>query len=127
MPTTDLKLEGRAGADVTLIRGKQLGNWTMRVRGGFLTLFRMIKSDSSPIRTPSYIVNSEIELAWKGLRLDFTPFGHHSNGQDGCPLKTAGGECVTNEDILTEDEKAATKVNFKDGDFSTNYSRAGLR
>ena len=52
-----LRLEGRLGADVTLVRGQEVLNSTLRARAGFLSLFRMAPSESSPIRTPSYIFN----------------------------------------------------------------------
>ena len=51
--------------------------------------------------------------------LDTIPFGHHSNGQDGClfasQFRDEEGECIDT------DPDGPRVVNKKDGSFSTNY------
>ena len=116
------------------------------VFGTFLTRLRMFDEESSPVRTPSYMPKGTIQLAWmKNLSardsttepLEFLkgpidmwlvnviPFGHHSNGQNGCLFVQQvriDGECQPEPPSSTNPED----VNRENGSFSTNYIRMGL-
>jgi hypothetical protein len=116
------------------------------IYGTFLTRLRMFDEESSPVRTPSYMPKATIQLAWLKNRstadpeeapVEFLrgpiemwlvhaiPFGHHSNGQNGC-LFTAqtriDGECEPETPLATGPED----INVENGSFSTNYIRLGL-
>ena len=97
---------------------------------------------SAPVRTPSYMPKGTVQLVrFRNVSsgtdvdsdefnsgpiefwlLDTIPFGHHSNGQDGCLFtsqeRDEGGECV---EVAPTAEKV---VNKQDGSFSTNYIEA---
>jgi hypothetical protein len=114
--------------------------------GTFLTRLRMFDEESNPVRTPSYMPKGTIQLAWmKNLStkdsesepLEFLkgpidmwlvnviPFGHHSNGQNGCLFLEQvriEGECQPQTPASTRPED----VNRENGSFSTNYIRMGL-
>jgi hypothetical protein len=116
------------------------------VFGTFLTRLRMFDEASNPVRTPSYMPKATIQLAWmKNLSqrdstsepLEFLkgpiemwlvnviPFGHHSNGQNGCLFTQQvriDGDCQPQPPLSTNPED----VNRENGSFSTNYIRAGL-
>jgi hypothetical protein len=113
------------------------------VFGTFLTRLRMFDEESNPVRTPSYMPKATIQLAWLKNRSSAThdqerlrgpiemwlvntiPFGHHSNGQNGCLFESqtrVNGECEPQSPTATEPED----VNVENGSFSTNYIRIGL-
>jgi hypothetical protein len=80
----------------------------------FKVVLRMLQLRSCPIRTPGYqpsltvhriLRTEEGEGSWFASLM----LGHHSNGQDGAFYKEGG-----------------TEVNLVDGNFSTNYIKAGL-
>ena len=56
--------------------------------------------------------------------IDVIPFGHHSNGQNGClftgQTRNAHGDCVVS------DPSRPRAVNKIDASFSTNYLEAGV-
>jgi hypothetical protein len=102
---------------------------------------RMFDEDSSPVRTPSYMPKISFQVAWlKNLSrateaearhdgpiemwlLHTIPFGHHSNGENGCLFldqQKVDGACVP------QGAAGARAVNKDNGSFSTNYVRAGL-
>jgi hypothetical protein len=116
--------------------------WGRQVSATPMVKLRMFNETSNPVRTPSYMPKGTIQLArLKSLSassdpddrpkapvamwlIDVIPFGHHSNGQNGCLFtsqsRNAGGDC---------EEKSATPVraiNKIDGSFSTNYIEAGV-
>jgi hypothetical protein len=114
--------------------------------GTFLLRVRMFDEDSNPVRTPSYMPKGTVQLAWmRNLstvdpvkrRSTFIegpvemwlvhaiPFGHHSNGQNGCLFTDearVAGECVP----VSPGPPGPRVVNTENGSFSTNYVRAGL-
>jgi len=117
------------------------------VFGTFLVRLRMFDTTSSPVRTPSYMPKGTVQLAWlKNLSkadpdtapeallngpiemwlVSAIPFGHHSNGQDGCLFTTqvrVDDECVPEP----PPNPGSETVNKVDGSFSTNYIRMGLQ
>ena len=112
--------------------------------GTFLTRLRMFDEDSNPVRTPSYMPKATIQLAWLKNRssqdaehedfkrgpidmwlVNVIPFGHHSNGQNGCLFigqTRIAGECEPQQPAVDGPED----VNVENGSFSTNYLRFGL-
>ena len=116
------------------------------VYGTFLTRLRMFDEASNPVRTPSYMPKGTVQLAWlKNLSsadpqsapveflqgpiemwlMSAIPFGHHSNGQNGCLFlqqTRIDGDCQPEPPPSTRPED----VNRENGSFSTNYVRVGL-
>ncbi len=114
--------------------------------GTFLTRLRMFDEASSPVRTPSYMPKATIQLAWLKNRstadptdapaeflrgpvemwlVNAIPFGHHSNGQNGCLFKQQvriDGECEPQSPPANGPED----INTENGSFSTNYIRLGV-
>jgi hypothetical protein len=112
--------------------------------GTFLTRLRMFDEESNPVRTPSYMPKATVQLAWlKNLSpreptddqflrgpvemwlISAIPFGHHSNGQNGCLFigqVRIEGECEPQQPMVDGPED----VNQVNGSFSTNYIRVGL-
>ena len=98
------------------------------------------------MRTPSYMPKATVQLAWMKNRskvdeekdptrflegpiemwlINAIPFGHHSNGQNGCLFVgqvRVDDECVPEPPVATGPED----VNVENGSFSTNYLRIGL-
>jgi hypothetical protein len=113
------------------------------VFGTFLTRLRMFDEASNPVRTPSYMPKATIQLTWMKNRssrdpmdeqflrgpiemwlVTAIPFGHHSNGQNGCLFVQqvrVNGECEPQTPTVDGPED----VNRQDGSFSTNYVRVG--
>lgn len=113
--------------------------------GTFLTRLRMFDEASNPVRTPSYMPKATIQLAWLKNRstddptnasdrflrgpvemwlINAIPFGHHSNGQNGCLFNQQArieGECEPESPPVTGPDD----VNTENGSFSTNYLRVG--
>jgi hypothetical protein len=98
---------------------------------------RMFSTRSNPVRTPSFMPKFNLQFFWASLidpslRLDSPirivalnaiPWGHHSNGQEGClytdQTMDANGSCL--DGVLPPGTRRTTnKVN---GSFSTNYFR----
>jgi hypothetical protein len=116
------------------------------VFGTFLTRLRMFNEASNPVRTPSYMPKATVQLAWlrnlsaadpQDAPVEFLqgpielwlintiPFGHHSNGQNGCLFldqTRIDGDCQPETPASTGPED----VNRENGSFSTNYLRVGL-
>jgi len=114
------------------------------VFGTFLTRLRMFNETSNPVRTPSYMPKATIQMAWLKNRsaraaadeqflrgpvemwlVNVIPFGHHSNGQNGCLFvqqARINDECEPQEIAVAGPQD----VNVENGSFSTNYIRAGL-
>jgi hypothetical protein len=116
--------------------------WGYQVSATPMVRLRMFDETSNPVRTPSYMPKGTFQLArfqnvstvtdseadefnqgpiamWL---IDTIPFGHHSNGQDGCLFtseqRDADGECVEVEPVETK------TINKQNGSFSTNYIEA---
>ena len=124
-----------------LLDGKP-GVWGYQVSATPMVRLRMFDETSNPVRTPSYMPKGTFQLArFQNLStstdsdtdefnegpiamwlIDTIPFGHHSNGQDGClftsEVRDEEGECV---ELVPVDTKT---VNKEDGSFSTNYIEA---
>lgn len=98
---------------------------------------RMFSTRSNPVRTPSFMPKFNLQFFWASLidpslRLDSPirivalnaiPWGHHSNGQEGClyadQTMDANGDC--SDGVLPPGtRRTANKLN---GTFSTNYFR----
>lgn len=103
---------------------------------------RMFDEDSNPVRTPSYMPKVSVQVAWfkslagdketsperyerpvQVLLLHAVPFGHHSNGQNGCLF--VGQERPDCNPKQTAAPYTAA-LNTDNGSFSTNYLRAGF-
>ena len=124
-----------------LLDGKP-GAWGYQVSTTPMVKLRMFDQTSNPVRTPSYMPKGTFQLVrfqnvskstdpdsdefnegpiamWL---IDTIPFGHHSNGQDGClftsEVRNAEGECVAVGLSPTR------IVNKENGSFSTNYIEA---
>jgi hypothetical protein len=102
---------------------------------------RMFNEDSNPVRTPSYMPKVSLQLAWlKNLSTETEasrrhdgpirmivvhtiPFGHHSNGQNGClMIGQSRPECEPKETSVP----FVQPFNLETGSFSTNYIRGGV-
>lgn len=102
---------------------------------------RMLKEESAPVRTPSYMPKLDAQLIhidttsnvhpWLGkgaglLQVTLTNFaltvGHHSNGQDGCLFTEQTVVEKTCQYVGARPQMPT--VNRKDGSFSTDYVRA---
>lgn len=103
---------------------------------------RMFREESNPVRTPSYMPKVSLQFAWlknvsnettdvsarndgpiRMILLHTVPFGHHSNGQNGCLLiGQVRPECEPKE----QSAPFSKPFNTENGSFSTNYLRAGL-
>jgi hypothetical protein len=115
------------------------------VFGTFLTRLRMFDEASNPVRTPSYMPKATIQLAWMKNRstadpddgekflkgpiemwlASVIPFGHHSNGQNGCLFREQvriDGDCQPEFPAAVGPDD----VNRENGSFSTNYIRFGV-
>ena len=152
VPRSDLVFEGQIAPRIIIIdtiadaAGRVLGGgpqWGWQISTTPMVKLRMFDEASSPVRTPSYMPKGTIQVARmrnlsragaddESLRyrgpvemwlFDIIPFGHHSNGQNGCLFleqsRNSDGECVN-----TAGTPAVT-VNRNDGSFSTNYVEAG--
>jgi hypothetical protein len=112
------------------------GRWRMAysIVGTPRVRLRMYNERSVPVRTPSYMPKGSVSLLlFRGEAAEprhrvgiWSPqltIGHHSNGQDGCLFEDdvmVDGKCIGGTSDLT-------KINRKDGNFSTNYVRIGGR
>lgn len=102
-----------------------------------LVRLRMFSTRSNPVRTPSFMPKFTVQLFWASLidpsqRLDSPirivalnaiPWGHHSNGQEGClytdQTMDASGNCIDGV-VSPGTPRTTNKLN---GSFSTNYFR----
>ena len=117
---------------------RQWARWKLNIYASSMIRLRMTRSRSSPVRTPSFEPKGTLQfvrvtkmstspLRSSVLIINFVPWGHHSNGQDGCSLEgysrdEDSGNCRPGEDFNPQDPA----LNLHDGSFSTNYSRLGL-
>jgi hypothetical protein len=115
-------------------------HWAWSLSATPMVKMRMFDETSSPVRTPSYMPKGNVQLIrmknlstdeseqvrYRGpvsfVLIDVIPFGHHSNGQNGClftnQVRGADDECAV------DDTSAPRAVNKIDGSFSTNYIEA---
>lgn len=153
-PASDLVFEAWVAPDVHVVgnvssqleevlNGVPRRRWAYSVFGTFMVRLRMFDEDSNPVRTPSYMPKATVQIAaFRNISratdsdhpdrrvsmwlLDFIPFGHHSNGQNGCLFSEAtrvDGACVGDEAIPPSERT----INTRDGSFSTNYFRMGVQ
>lgn len=113
--------------------------WSLSVTP--MVRLRMFDETSSPVRTPSYMPKGNVQLIrmrnlstddrdqvrYRGpvgfLLVDLIPFGHHSNGQNGC-LFTNEARATADVECAVVDPSALRTVNKVNGSFSTNYIEA---
>lgn len=99
---------------------------------------RMYKTDSSPVRSPSYMPRIDLytmarmgswagRTAWGGLQLTV---GHHSNGQDGCTFTSQDGNFDLSDGRRIGDcvevPGRERELNHLNGSFGLNYFRIAL-
>jgi hypothetical protein len=105
---------------------------------------RQTRESSAPVRTPSYM--PKITLTYHNARrresatlplgtptsvrlwvVPFVPWGHYSNGQDGClfTFEREIGETCTDTSTVAHDTTDAM-VNHRDGNFSSHYMQLGV-
>jgi hypothetical protein len=117
--------------------------WGWQLSTTPMVRLRMFDETSNPVRTPSYMPKATLQFArlqnLTRLRdhnepefnegpigmwlVEVVPFGHHSNGQNGCLFESQTRDPVTGEC----DESDPTKhgiIKKRDGSFSTNYFEA---
>ena len=122
------------GADRPTVRGYSLYATPM-------FRLRMFKEESNPVRTPSYMPKLSLQVAWlknlstetdpsrrydgpiRMILVHTVPFGHHSNGQNGCLM--IGQQRPDCEPKETE-VPFVRAFNTENGSFSTNYVRGGI-
>jgi hypothetical protein len=152
-PRSDLVFEGQIAPRIIILdsiadaAGRVLGGGAHRgwqLSATPMVKLRMFDETSAPVRTPSYMPKGTVQFArmrnlsraseddeaarFKGpvemWLIDVIPFGHHSNGQNGCLFneqsRNAEDECVNTSGASPQ------TVNKIDGSFSTNYIEAGL-
>ena len=153
LPASDLVFEAWVAPDVHIVDnvasqldkvldGSRKRLWTYSAFGTFMVRLRMFDEDSNPVRTPSYMPKATMQFAaFRDISrgadteqpdrrvamwlIDIVPFGHHSNGQNGCLFtgySRVDGECVTEVKVPV----TARTVNTENGSFSTNYIRTGV-
>ena len=126
-PRSDLVFEGQIAPRIIILdsiadaAGRVLSggaHWGWQLSTTPMVKLRMFDETSSPVRTPSYMPKGTVQLVrmrnlsradeddeaerYKGpvemWLIDVIPFGHHSNGQNGCLFtqqsRNAEGECV---------------------------------
>ena len=153
VPRSDLVFEGQIAPRIIILdsiadaAGRVLdggAHWGWQVSTTPMVKLRMFDETSSPVRTPSYMPKGNIQFVrmrnlsradkddeagrYKGpvemWLIDTIPFGHHSNGQNGCLFteqsRNSEGECVAAAGTIPR------TVNKIDGSFSTNYVEAAL-
>ena len=127
----ETKYEAHLAGDVRLAEFWS-GSWRTNVFGTVVVRLRMSDAPSSPIRTPSFMPKATMQFVklrqYRSRRsehiVNVVPVGHHSNGQDGCPLENqvrSVDECEPG----IEFDMANPEINRDDGSFSTNYSQIG--
>jgi hypothetical protein len=153
VPRSDLVFEGQLAPRIIILdsiadaAGRVLtggAHWGWQLSTTPMVKLRMFDETSSPVRTPSYMPKGNVQFVrmrnlsradkddetelYKGpvemWLIDAVPFGHHSNGQNGCLFtqqsRDAEGECVNVAGT------SPLTVNKTDGSFSTNYIELGI-
>ncbi|HSJ30896.1 MAG TPA: hypothetical protein VK933_05650 [Longimicrobiales bacterium] len=154
-PGDDLAFEGQIAPHLFFYRSDPWGDegdvflkpvWSWATSLTPMVRLRMMSTLSHPVRTPSYMPRplldwqlfraSVIDTIWADRQLaevplrlwglTFTPWAHHSNGQDGClfehQVRPPGSEECTGE-LPPDDTLATNKI---DGSFSTNFIRLAV-
>lgn len=152
IPSSDLVFEAQIAPRIIILDSigdrtrdvldRDRGVWGWSLATTPMVKLRMFNETSNPVRTPSYMPKAIVQVArLKNLSraaeeterfrgpmemwlIDTIPFGHHSNGQNGCVFtsqsRNAAGACV---DTGPSEPKT---INKGDGSFSTNYIEASL-
>jgi hypothetical protein len=151
LPPDDLAFEGQIAPHLFFHRSDVFGDgdvfdqpvWTWAASFTPLLRLRMLSTESHPVRTPSYMPRpfldwqlfraSAVDTTWDDRRyadvpvrlwgITFTPWAHHSNGQDGCLFEHQIRGPVTGECIGTLPSDSIPVTNKVDGSFSTNFIR----
>lgn len=117
--------------------------WGWQLSTTPMVKLRMFDETSNPVRTPSYMPKATVQFArLKNLTrltdhdepvfnegpigmwlVEVIPFGHHSNGQNGCLFDSQTRDPVTGECGETDPTKRGI-INKVNGSFSTNYIEA---
>ena len=80
-------------------------------------LLKMYRSQSRPVKSPSYMPKATFSVSWKSSSISMSPYftiGHHSNGQAGNPFI---------EDSIADEKE----INTESGSFATNFLELGYR
>ena len=111
--------------------------WAPQVYATMMLRLRMLHGQSKPVPPPSFMPKGTLQLLVfhavapgeshaSTTAIDLT-FGHHSNGQTGCPFLDqaldGAGDCVP----LSSDVIPVAEINSKSGNFSTHYLRARVQ
>ena len=116
---------------------------TVAVFGSMSVNLRQTQEESAPVRTPSYMPKltvtyyrvqqvepdppsplSKEPRVVSLLTIPFVPYGHYSNGQDGCLFESQarqGEDCVDTATVARP-----RSVNRHDGSFSSHYMELGI-
>lgn len=153
VPRSDLVFEGQIAPRIIILdsiadaAGRVLSggaHWGWQLSTTPLVRLRMFDETSSPVRTPSYMPKGNVQFVrmrnlsradkddeaelYKGpvemWLIDAIPFGHHSNGQNGC-LFTQQSRDAEDECVNVAGTSPLT-INKTDGSFSTNYIELGI-
>lgn len=98
---------------------------------------RMQDAESSPIKTLSWMPKVDVQLVWMRRRAALAEnderasawtlqatVGHHSNGQDECSYVPG---VLSRPDLCPDPTRLEdVRINYPNGDFSTNYVRLGV-
>ena len=110
--------------------------WRWRNHSYFTLMlrFRMLKRESWPAAPTSFMpkwtiqaigVKQESRSRLSLIAVNFVPFAHHSNGEDGCAFvgqDRVGDSCLSPVGY----DSVRTNLNIEDGSFSTHYVQASV-
>jgi hypothetical protein len=123
------------------LRGPWESHHKWAIYFSMVTNLRMTQEASAPVRTPSYM--PKLTATWfnvkrrqagtlasgvsESLRMwavPLVPYGHYSNGQDGCLF--ASQEAVGDSCVDTTTVQQPREANRRDGSFSSHYTQLGV-
>lgn len=120
----------------------EAGVWGWSLAASPMVRLRMFHEASNPVRTPSYMPKGIVQVArFRNLSraaeeserftgpvdmwlIEAIPFGHHSNGQNGCLFQSQTRDAT--DACVEEAPPGPRAINKIDGSFSTNYVEAGV-
>ncbi|HEU4722927.1 MAG TPA: hypothetical protein VFS59_16320 [Gemmatimonadaceae bacterium] len=127
-----------------VLKGERRSHATTAGFGSVIVNLRQTRENSAPVRTPSYMPKLTFtyfnarrddsltlpRAAPKSVRLwivPFVPYGHYSNGQDGClfTFQVETGDVCADTSSVARDTVDAM-VNRRDGSFSSHYVQLGV-
>jgi hypothetical protein len=127
-----------------VLLGEQASHSTIAPLFSIVLNVRMTRENSAPVRTPSYM--PKLTVAYYNVRrrepitlgqgtarsvrmwvIPFVPWGHYSNGQDGC-LFTFQREVdeVCTDTLPPPRDTVDAMINRRDGSFSSHYMQLGV-